>query len=125
MASIDGGAGAVDLGNVLTETSAKSSNLINFPMPLEDSSAALLMDLFGASRTITVDGVITGVVADLRTFVEQIETIQNGSQSGSTFISSWTNANKTVLIQDFTHTKTEGDESKVRYSLTLVQGNPL
>lgn len=117
--------GAADLGDVSSESSVKSSNLFNFPMPLSDSDAALLMDLFGASRTITVEGVKTGVVADLRTFVEAVETIQNGEQSGSTFVSSWTNSNKTVLIQDFTHTKIKANESEVGYTLTLVEGTAL
>lgn len=121
MATLEG----VDLGTINSETSTKSSSLFNFPMPLSDSDEAILMDIFGTSRTITLDGVKVGVVADLRTFVNDIEAIQNGEQSGSTFISSWTNSNKTVLIQDFTHTKIEADESKVGYSLTLTEGSVL
>jgi len=117
--------GGVDLGTVTSETSAKNSNLFNQPLPLSDSDEALLMDLFGTSRTITVEGVKTGAVADLRTFITNIEAIQDGEQSGSTFVSSWTNANKTVLIQDFTHTKVQADESKVNYTLTLLEGTAL
>ena len=121
MASI----GGQDLGDVSSESSAKSSNLFQFPMPLSDSDAAILMDIFGSLRTITVDGNKTGVVADLRTFVESIETIQNGKQSGSVFVSSWTASNKTVLIQDFIHTKLKSDENNVGYTLTLVEGSVL
>jgi len=117
--------GGADLGDVSSESSTKSSNLFNFPMPLSDSDEAILMDIFGMSRTIIIEGVKTGVIANLRTFVESVETIQNGEQSGSTFVSSWTNSNKTVLIQDFTHTKTKADESEVGYNLTLVEGNAL
>lgn len=117
--------GGVDLGDVNSESSIKSSNLFNFPMPLSDSDEAILMDIFGTSRTITVEGVKVGAVADLRTFVNDIEAIQNGEQSGSTFISSWTNSNKIVLIQDFSHTKVSADESKVGYNLTLTEGSVL
>jgi len=117
--------GGKSLGDVSSESSTKSSNLFQFPMPLSDSDAAILMDIFGTSRTITIEGVKTGLIAALRTFVTDIETIQNGEQSGSTFVSSWTNANKTVLIQDFTHTKVQADESKVGYTLTLVEGSVL
>ena len=117
--------GGVSLGDISSESSTKSSNLFQFPMPLSDSDEAILMDIFGTSRTITVDGVKVGAVATLRTFIEAIETIQNGQQSGSTFISSWTNSNKTVLIQDFTHTKSQADESKVGYTLTLTEGSVL
>jgi len=118
MASI----GGVDLGDVSQESSTKSSNLFNQPMPFSDSDAALLMDLLGTSRTITITGKKTGTVAQLRTFIEAIETIQNGQQSSSSFVSSWTNDNKDVLIQDFAHDKIEADESKVNYTLTMIEG---
>jgi len=121
MASIDG----QDLGTVSSESSTKSSNLFNQPLPFSDSDQALIMDLLGTSRLITVEGKKTGAAAVLRTFVENIETVQNGEQSGSTFVSSWTNSNKNVLIQDFTHTKTAADESKVAYTLTLLEGTAL
>lgn len=115
--------GGQSLGDVKIESSTKSSNLFNFPMPLSDSDKTILMDLFGVSRTITVEGVKTGTVSELRTFVNDIENLQDGKQSTLTFVSSWTNSNKQVLIQDFTHTKAEADESKVGYSLTLVEGS--
>ena len=121
MASI----GGVDLGTITSESSTKSSNLFNQPMPFSDSYETVLMDLLGTSRTITVEGVKTGVVSELRTFIEKIEAIQNGKQSGSTFVSSWTNNDKTVTIQDFTHTKAGADESRVTYSLTLIEGTSL
>ncbi len=117
--------GGKDLGDVSSEQSTKSSNLFQFPMPLSDSDKAILMDIFGTSRNITVDGVKTGAVAALRTFVTDIEGLQNGAQVALTFVSSWTNVNKTVLIQDFTHTKIGADENKVGYTLTLVEGTVL
>lgn len=92
-------------------------------MPLSDSSESILIDIFGTSRTIDIEGTIVGDVSTLRTFIENIETIQNGQQSGSTFVSSWTNSNKTVVIQDFSHTKTSAGESHLDYRLTLVQGD--
>ncbi len=117
--------GGKSLGNVKSENSTKSSNLFNQPLPFSDSDVALIMDLMGTSRTITVTGVKTGTVAQLRTFVTDIEGLQNGEQSGLTFVSSWTNVNKTVLIQDFTHDKLEADENKVNYTLTLLEGTAL
>ena len=121
MATID----EKDLGDISSESSTKSSNLFQFPMPLSDSDKAVLMDIFGTSRTITLEGVKTGAVAALRTFISDIETIQDGEQSGSTFVSSWTNSNKTVLIQDFTHTKVSANESEVTYTLVLEEGSVL
>lgn len=117
--------GGKDLGEVSSESSTKSSNLFNMPLPFSDSDAALIMDLMGMSRTITVAGKKTGTIAQMRTFITDIEGLQTGSQSGMTFVSSWTNVNKTVLIQDFTWDKSEGDESKLNYTLTLVEGTAL
>lgn len=117
--------GGVDLGEVKSESSTKSSGIFNTALPFSDSETALIMDLLGTSRTISIEGIKTGTVSQLRTFVTNLEALQNGQQSGMTFVSSWTNADKTVLIQDFTHTKVEGDESRVTYTLTLIEGTAL
>jgi len=117
--------GNKSLGDVSSESSTKSSNLFNQPIPFSDSDQSLIMDLMGTGRTITVTGVKTGTIAQLRTFVIDIEGLQNGSQSSLTFVSSWTNVNKSVLIQDFTHDKASGDENKVNYVLTLLEGTAL
>jgi len=116
---------SVDLGEVTSETSSKASNLFNMPIPLSDSDATLLMDLMGTTRTITITGYKTGLVADLRTFVSNIETLQNGKQSGMIFVSSWTNSNKTCLIENFEHTKDQADENKINYTLVLQEGTAL
>jgi len=117
--------GGKSLGTVLSENSSKSSNLFSTPIPFSDSDSTLIMDLFGTVRTISITGIKTGVVADLRTFVTDIEGLQNGEQASLTFVSSWTNVNKSVLIQEFTHDKIEGDESKVGYTLVLLEGTAL
>ena len=121
MATISG----KDLGDVSSESSTKTSNLFNTPLPFSDSDASLIMDLMGTSRTITISGVKTGTVAELRTFITDIEGLQNGEQSSLTFVSSWTNVNKNVLIQDFTHDKSSADENRVSYTLTLLEGTVL
>ena len=117
--------GGVDLGEVTTESSNLNANLFVQALPLSAEDETLLLDLFGTSRTINVSGQKTGTVAELRTFIENIEALINGDQSGMTFVSSWTNDNKTVLIADFTHDKTEADENRVKYTITLIQGSVL
>jgi len=92
------------------------------PMPLSDSDKALLLDIFGTTRTITISGFKTGAVADLRTFVTDIEGIMDGSQASSDFVSSWTNVTKKVLIKEFSHDKLAADETKLSYTLTLIEG---
>ena len=113
------------MGTVTSESSTKSSGLFNTPMPFSDSDEVLLMDLFGTTRTITVNGIKDGTVSELRTFIGNIENLQRGEQNSLTFVSSWTNSNKTVLIQDFTHDKEAADENRVSYTLTLTEGSVL
>ena len=117
--------GGKSLGNVTSESSTKSSSLFNTPLPFSDSDASLIMDIFGTTRTITITGTFTGTVAQLRTYVTDIEGLQNGEQSSLTFVSSWTNVNKNVLIQDFTYDKASGSENSVGYTLTILEGTAL
>jgi len=115
--------GGKSLGNVKSESWGTNAGLFNQPLPYSASDSALIMDLMGTSRTITLSGTFTGTVAEMRTFITDIEGIMNGQQPGSTFVSSWTNVSKTVLIQDFNHEKAEGDENKVNYTITLLEGS--
>lgn len=120
-----GSIGGKSLGDISSESSTKSSNLFNQPIPFSDSDKSLIMDLMGTSRTITITGVKTGTISEMRTFVTDIEGLQNGEQSSLTFESSWTNVNKNVLIQDFTHDKIGADENKIGYTLVLLEGEVL
>lgn len=94
------------------------------PLPRSDSSDAILLDLFGTFKTITIDGIFEGTEAAQRTFITNIEAIANGAQDGSTFISSFITspASYSVLIQSFTWNKQAADISKIGYTLTLFQG---
>ena len=120
---------SVDLGDIKSEGDSKLSNLFIQAIPFSDSDETLLMDLFGANRTITLTGIKTGTTAELNTFVDNIEALQDADQgAGYTFVSSWRTSpgkDKTVLIEDFTHTKAEADESKLGYTLVLFEGTGL
>lgn len=94
------------------------------PLPRSDSSDAILLDLFGTFKIITIDGIFEGTASAQRTFISNIEAIANGAQNGSTFVSSFITspASYSVLIQNFTWNKQAGDVSKIGYNLTLFQG---
>lgn len=119
MASI----GGVDLGDIQSENQTKDSNLFQSPIPTLDSDEALLLDLFGMSRTINIEGIYQGTIAQQATFISNIDNIASGSQSGSTFVSSQTSTpNKTVYIQSWSWTVNAADTSKLNYSMILVEG---
>ena len=111
------------LGQVQSETQSKDSGLFQFPMPTSDSNEAFLLDLFGVMRTITVDGIFEGTLAEQNTFITDIEGIENGSQSPVSFVSSHTSyAAKNVLVQNFNWTVSKANPGYITYSLTLIEG---
>ena len=123
MASIITSAQTIDLGRIQSETQTKSSEMFNFPVPVADSNESIVLDLFGVSRRISVTGIITGNLAQLNTFITDIETIKNGTQGGETFVSSLTTfPNKTVYIKNFDWTYSRGSPNKIDYTLELLEG---
>jgi hypothetical protein len=115
-----------DLGTIETETQTKESNLFFQPLPYSDSTSAILLDLMGTSRTIQIEGMwIDTTKSNLQTYVSDIESIQNGQQSGSTYVGDFVTTDKTVLIQTFTWTWSAGDPGRIKYSLSLVEGTPI
>lgn len=116
---------AIDLGDCQTESQSKESNLFNFPIPYRDSTDSVLADLMGTSRNITLSMKFIGTVSELRTFVGQIEGIQDGQQSGSSYTGTLIVTSKTVLIQTFNWDYEKANLNTLNYTLTLVEGKPI
>jgi len=115
--------GGKSLGEIQSEGQAKNSGLFTQPLPVSDSDSTILLDLFGTTRTITIDGVFQhNTKANLVAFVTDIEGLQNGSQTGLTYVGDFITTNKTVLIQDFNWTWSAGSVNRINYSLTLIEG---
>lgn len=113
----------IDLGDIQSESQNKDASLFQMPLPLSDSNETLLLDLFGMMRTITVEGIITGTNSTHVTFIDNIESIMDGDQSVSVFISSKTGfANKNVYLNNFSWRVEEADVSKINYSLSMIEG---
>jgi len=124
MASINGnqGGGVIDLGIISSENQSKDSGLFQSPLPRRDSPNALLLDVFGTFRTITIQGVKNGTITEQRTFITAIESICNGNQVSSDFVSSITTDTKNVFIQTFSWGVVEATTEYIRYTLTLLEG---
>lgn len=115
--------GGKSLGEIQSEQQTKSSGLFTQPLPASDSGSTILLDLFGTTRTINIDGVFQHATkSNLVTFVTDIEGLQNGSQSGLTYVGDFVTTNKTVLIQDFSWTWAAGSVNKINYTLSLIEG---
>ncbi len=119
MATLDGN----NLGNIQTESQIKDSSLFNQPLPGTDSSISILLDLFGVTRIIRIDGIKADSAANLNTFIVAIEALIAGGQTGVTYASSLsTFGNKTVFVKSFNWNYIKGDPNKISYSLELVEG---
>ena len=120
MATLDGN----DLGKIQNESQTKDTSLFSQAIPTSDSDTSLLLDLFGVIRTISIDGIFTGTIANqVSNFITPIETIANGTQAGVTFVSSQTSfPNKKVFIQNFNWNFVKANPNKINYSLTLIEG---
>lgn len=114
--------GGTDLGTITRETHTKDSGIFKFPLPRSDSSSALLVDLMGTSRVITLEGTYSDTTNNINTFISTIEGYIAGTQGGKTYVSNQTGSSYTVFIQDFTWTAEGGGVNKITYTLTLLQG---
>ena len=113
----------IDLGNIQNETQIKDTALFVNPIPVSDSDAVFLLDIFGVSRTISIEGIITGTTTVLDDFIDNMEGIANGNQIGITFVSSLsTFDNKTVFIKSFRWSYVKAEVNKISYTLELIEG---
>ena len=97
--------------------------MFNQPLPTLDSDKSILLDIFGVSRTITIEGIFPGTLSELNNFINTIQTIADGKQTGVTFVSSLsTFANKKVFVKNFRWSFTKGSPNKINYSLELIEG---
>ena len=116
--------GVTSLGTIQNITSTKDSNLFKQAMPGNDSSQSIVLDLFGAERTITVKGVFTAsTIAALTTFVLQLDALIAGTQSGITFNASDISQSYTVRILnvEWVYDSDEGP-MKIAYTIQMQEG---
>lgn len=113
----------IDLGTINSEEHSKTAQLFTQPMPMSDSNETILMDLFGLTRTITVQGTYTGTKSELRSFISNIEGIHDGEQNGSRFTSKITGDTYDVAIEEFSYSWSQGETQSLSYTLRLKEGD--
>lgn len=115
--------GGTDLGYVATEDNGKNANLFVQAIPITDSDRALVLDLFGVTRTINISGVVTGSTATLQAFITAMEAKIAANQSAITFVSSIHASSKSVRINNFRFTYGAGTPNILTYTLELIEGS--
>lgn len=136
--------GMTTLGNITTEESNKSSNLFNQEMPGRDSEDAILLDIFGTSREININGIYVPTTsnefslpgwgsppldtdaaklsANLKYFILELDELANGEQTQKNYESGTSGITYLCLVQSVTWNVEMGAINKVNYSISLVEG---
>ncbi len=124
------------LYDVQSEDIRKSSGIIEFPMPTMDSDGKIIMDLMGASREITVEGIVTtSDVSDIYKYARDIVGLQGIDGSNNTLISGaqgstygkfiyysyGLNANISVVVSEASITSEKGNPESKKYNITMLE----
>jgi hypothetical protein len=116
--------GLSSMGTVNKEESVKDANLFFTAMPGSDSANAIQLDIFGATRTITVSGIYASTDGTISTFVAALDALVNGAQTATkTFHSDKSGVSYEVLVTSVTWTCEEGGVNKVEYTIVMQEGS--
>jgi len=124
------------LYTVQAEDVNKSSGLFEFPMPMLDSNGKIIMDLMGASREITVEGIVTtddvgeiykyardivGLQGTAGVYNTLISGVQGGAYGQFTYASYLLSNNISVVVSESSCSAAQGDPNSRRYSITMIE----
>jgi len=125
LTSLNASQGSSNLGEVQSERQTKASSLFQYPIPGEDSKDAVLLDIMGVLRNVTIESVKNDTAANIKTFIENIEITQNGSQgSGLVFTSSLLGEmDGKFYIDNFDWSYIAGEPTIVKFTMHLIQGS--
>jgi hypothetical protein len=127
------GSKVLTLYNVQNEDIRKSAGVIDLPMPTLDSNGKIVMDLMGASREISIDGIVA--ISDVGTgnlfkYAQDIaglsgtyNSLINGSQGTNqySFFSQATSSSINVCITEASAKYEKGNPNSLTYSITMME----
>ncbi len=124
------------LYDVQSEDVRKSSGIIEFPMPTMDSNGKIIMDLMGASREITVEGIVTTTdVPEIYKYSRDLVGLQGTDGANNTLVSgaqgsiygqftysSYTTSSKVfVVVSEASVSSEKGNPESKKYSITMLE----
>lgn len=106
----------------------KEAVLVVMPLYLNDSDLTDVLDFGGTVKTINLTGVYIGAdIAALKTWIDSVEALIQGHQdvqAGAPYILvDDLRGTIKVKILDFNTTKTEGEATKLAWTIKLVQSS--
>lgn len=112
-----------NLGTVNKEESSKDAGLFFMPMPTKNSDGAIQLDIFGATRTITINGIFTSGDGSISDFIIALDNLVNGEQSVKTYHSDKSGVDYYVLVSGVRWEAEEGGVNKVNYVIMMQEGS--
>lgn len=111
------------LVNITEEDSMKDANLFTQQIPRKDSDQTITLDLFGASRNITLRGNFADGTASvsIATFISQLDGLITGVQTNKTYTSDTSGTTYNVKVQSVRWRFEEGSPKLLRYEISLMQ----
>ena len=113
--------GGHSLGTVRSESVDKDAQLFQMPIPRSPSNQLVAFDLFGAQRTISIEGTWTVNDGTISTFISWLDGLISGTQSSISYASDTSGNSYTVVVQTTTWKRGEGEVNKLDYSITLLE----
>jgi len=111
------------LGNVQNIQSDKTANIQQISLPGDNSDQAILFDLLGVTKVITVNGIWTGTTAAIKVLIGAIEDLCDGDQNIVDFIFMNGTTTVKVMVGGITTTwEYTGIESSCSYVVKLLEG---
>ncbi len=130
------GSEVLTLYDIQSEDVNKTSGLIPFPMPTMDSNGQIVMDLMGATREITIEGIVTtSDVPKIYEYARDIVGLQGTAGTNNTLISgaqgsaygqftyqSYTVSNAiSVVVSEASISSEKGNPESKKYSITMIE----
>ena len=130
------GTAVLTLYGLQTEDITKTSGLIPFPMPTMDSNGQIVMDLMGATREITIEGIVTkDNVPDIYKYGRDLVGLQGTAGSNNTLISGAqgsafgqftynsyaTSDTVFVVVSEASVSSDKGNPESRKYSITMLE----
>jgi hypothetical protein len=113
--------GGTTLPNIQTESVTKDAQLFQMAIPRSSSSRLVAFDIFGASRTISIDGYYTTSDGTIATFISWLDGLVSGVQSSKSYASDTSGTSYTVVVQTTEWSKGAGEVSHISYKITMLE----
>jgi hypothetical protein len=99
----------------------KDAQLFQMPIPRSPSNQLIALDLFGAQRTISIDGVWTSSDGTISTFISWLDGLVSGTQTTKSYASDTSGTSYTVFVQTTEWKREGGEVNLINYSITMLE----